>query len=325
MEKSKEYVRSFPWKTVYSSPMKRCMDTAEYLGISENELHIKDDLREMSAGIWENLTFSEIKKIYPDLYEARGKALGTFAVEGAESFQEAGVRFYHCLTEIIQETDKNILVIAHAGVIRGFLCLLTGINPDQVMDFSIPYGSISVLQEENGKMALLETGLRSEALLDSDEMEAIYYKCQTPTHVISHMKKVAEVGSSLMAECNKKRRVFSEQEIQLVHKAALLHDICRTEKNHAGKSAIFLRKEGYKEIAELVALHHDTKCEEENTLELHELLFYADKLVQEDQIVSIEERFKKSYEKCRGIPEVEEKHRLMYEKTKMIEKKLKRF
>ena len=322
IRKSREYIEGFKWTKVYSSPLRRCIETAECLGIEKEELEIRENLREMAAGIWENLTFKEIREKYPELYEERGKSLGTFAVEGAESFGEAGERFGACLDEIREETDENILVIAHAGVIRGYLCLLDGKCYDEVMDYSIPFGSVTVLEEYEGTVQIVEGGLRSCKLLDAEEIRRLYQKCHTPENVIAHMEKVAETVQDIFTKIDN-RKLFCENEKELVYKAALVHDICRTEKNHAQKSADFLRKEGYKDVADLVLFHHSEVIEEEESLKLHELLFYADKLVVNDQIVTMEERFAKSFEKCKGIPEAESKHRKLYYKTKNIEEKIK--
>lgn len=322
IEKSKEYTHGFDWTKVYSSPMKRCLQTADCLGIDRDQILVRENLREMDGGIWDNMTFADIKEKYPALYEERGKSLGTFAVEGAESFKEAGERFYLSMQEIRKETEENLLIIAHAGVIRAFLCAVTGKNYDEVMHFSVPYGSVTILEEEDGQLKLLETGLRSCKLVDDEEIKRIYQACKTPEPVIAHMEMTAKFIDDIMNELERYGLVGAGER-ELVNKAALLHDICRTEKNHAVKSAAYLRKEGYKDIADLVMVHHDSQREPKDRLLLHEILFYADKRVCEDQIVSIEERFGKSMDKCRGIPEALAKHRALYVKSREIQEKLK--
>lgn len=317
--KYKNFVNGLGWTKVYLSPMKRCRQTAECLEVEQKDVIVKDDLKEMAGGIWENLPFSEIKEKYPDLYEARGKAFGTFAVKGAESFWQAGKRFAKCMDEIRKESEEDILVIAHAGVIRGYLCLLCGKSLDDVMDFSIPYGGITVVEETEENLMIEVVGMLPIETLDEDAIEGFYRECKTPEPVILHMKKVAEVVLSIMEG---QGTVFSEQDIELVYKAALLHDVRRTEKNHAVKSAEYIRKKGHHQIAELIAMHHSDVLSDKNKLELHEILFYVDKMVQEDRIVSIEERFEKSFKKCKGIPEAEEKHHRLYLKSMEIEKKL---
>ena len=52
-----------------------------------------------------------------------------------------------------------------------------------------------------------------------------------------------------------------------------------------------------------------------------DVLFYADKRVKDTKIVTIEERFEASYEKCKS-KEAKEKHQKLYLKSIAIEKKL---
>ena len=77
--------------------------------------------------------------------------------------------------------------------------------------------------------------------------------------------------------------------------AALLHDICRTEPNHAFVGAQKLRDLGYPEIADIVAAHHDWSG---GPFDESALLYLADKYMQGDQRVTLEERFERSRAKC---------------------------
>ena len=81
----------------------------------------------------------------------------------------------------------------------------------------------------------------------------------------------------------------------LLSAAALLHDICRTEPNHAFAGAQKLRDLGYPEIADIVAVHHDWSGE---PFDESALLYLADKYMQGDQRVTLEERFERSRAKC---------------------------
>lgn len=81
----------------------------------------------------------------------------------------------------------------------------------------------------------------------------------------------------------------------LLSAAALLHDICRTEPNHAFAGAQKLRDLGYPEIADIVAVHHDWSG---GPFDESALLYLADKYMQGDQRVTLEERFERSRAKC---------------------------
>lgn len=283
----------------------------------------------MSVGDWENIPFPEIQMRYPKEYEERGRQPGFYAPPGGESFSQAGVRFEHCMEQICRKSEGNILVVAHAGVIRGYLCRILGISPNRVFELPQPYAGVTVLNEKLGeerKISVQKIGYRSVNFLNNEEIQRLYKKCHTPEQVIRHMRAVAGYIEEMTGKFPQMFPDSGTKEILV--KAALVHDIARTEKNHAEKGAQVLEKEGYYEVAELIRTHHGTEaiCNGETKwsdgrFTPAEILFYADKKVKGDRIVSIEERFGASRHKCQS-PEAVENHHRQYEMAKKIEQKL---
>lgn len=309
---------------IYCSPLKRCVSTAKIIKQQlweqgmDIEMKIQEALQEMDMGEWDNLSFAEIRKQYPLEYEERGRNLGYYSPPGGESFYQAGIRFSRCLDEIRRESDGNILIVAHAGVMRGYLSNLLSISLNGVFSIPQPYAGITVLQEKNAKLTIEKIGWRPSEFLDQEEIRYLYRKYGTPERTIRHMKAVAGYMDVLKEEISD-----LDYDWGLLKKAALVHDICRMEKQHAKVGAEALRKEGYEEIAELVEKHHSAGVVFKGMFAVseEELLFYADKRVQEDKIVVVENRFRTSLEKCK-TPEAEKEHQKLYEKTKYIETKL---
>ena len=315
---------------ILTSPLQRCRQTAEELyhvlsdgGIALPEPLVVEALHEIDLGEWEGKSVREIRERFPEEYEARGHALGTYHTPGGESFLEAGVRFQKAIEAYASDTDMSeiLLVVAHAGVIRSYLSLLTGRDLDHLIEIPLPYASVTELLVNSAGICAVpdHIGVRPEELLDAAEIARLYQKYETPSRVIRHMRKVAEVADQLMdgtqmPGLNRAR----------VMKACLLHDLCRAEKQHARVSAEAIRKEGYPAIAALVAVHHQaaySEREAQGSLTEAELLFYADKRVQEDRLVSVEARFRESRKKCRS-PEACAHHDAMLAKTLKIEKKI---
>ncbi len=315
---------------ILTSPLQRCRQTAEELyhvlsdgGIALPEPLVVEALHEIDLGEWEGKSVREIRERFPEEYEARGHALGTYHSPGGESFLEAGVRFQKAIEAYASDTDMSeiLLVVAHAGVIRSYLSLLTGRDLDHLIEIPLPYASVTELLVNSAGICAVpdHIGVRPEELLDAAEIARLYQKYETPSRVIRHMRKVAEVADQLMdgtqmPGLNRAR----------VMKACLLHDLCRAEKQHARVSAEAIRKEGYPAIAALVAVHHQaaySEREAQGSLTEAELLFYADKRVQEDRLVSVEARFRESRKKCRS-PEACAHHDAMLAKTLKIEKKI---
>lgn len=352
---------------ILTSPLQRCRQTAEEIhrvlsdgGIILPEPIVVEALHEINLGEWEGKSVREIRERFPEEYETRGHALGTYRTPGGESFLEAGIRFQKAIEACLPDMDESeiLLIVAHAGVIRAYLSLRTGRELDYLMDIPLPYASVTELQLSRKGIDVVpdHIGARPEELLDAAEISRLYQKYQTPQQVIRHMRKVAEVADQLMdgmqmgvqeirsvdaageggsdASTNpgvyvrekEKAAVVPGLNRVLVMKACLLHDLCRVEKQHARVSAEAIRKEGYPAIAALVAGHHQaaySEREAQEPLTEAEILFYADKCVQEDVLVSVEERFRESRKKCRSS-EACAKHDQMLAKTLKIEEKIRR-
>lgn len=350
---------------ILTSPLQRCRQTAEEIqrvlsdgGIKLSEPFVVEALHEINLGEWEGKRVQEIREHFPEVYEARGRALGTYHTPGGESFLEAGVRFQKAIEACLPDMEESeiLLIVAHAGVIRAYLSLLTGRELDHLMDIPLPYASVTelLLNSEGTCVVPDGIGVRPEEMLDAAEITRLYQKYETPKQVIRHMRKVAELAMQLMdgiqmrgteirsidatgkdtvsapsdscvlAVEMEKAAVMPGLNRVRVMKACLLHDLCRAEKEHARVSAEAIRKEGYPAIAALVAGHHEaaySEREAQGPLTEAEILFYADKRVQEDVLVSVEERFRESRKKCRS-PEACAKHDAMLAKTLKIEKKI---
>lgn len=335
-----DWIRKLGIRKIYSSPLSRCTETAgiiaKKLDLAESEIQICQELHEVNAGKWENRRFSELKKTRE--YEERGKNIGYYVLPEGESFAQGGVRLRKCLEQIRNGTDEDILVVTHAGVIRAYLCELLGRSVNEVFEISQPYVGTTILEEKEDKTLFVkEIGFLPSSYMDQKEIRRIYSLCQTPENVIQHMTAVA----AYMERIRKKIEEFVVQDISEEHpwylqeenwrtlkKAALLHDIARVRPHHAKEGADLLEREGYKEIAELVRYHNtaessaeDIKKNGQTIPDMTDILFYADKRVKDTKIVSVDERFEVSYEKCKS-KEAKEKHHRLYLKTMNIERQL---
>jgi CTP:molybdopterin cytidylyltransferase MocA/HD superfamily phosphohydrolase YqeK len=120
--------------------------------------------------------------------------------------------------------------------------------------------------------------------------------------IVRHGRTVAQVATSLGLELN---RAGCCLDIPLLEAAALLHDLAKGEPDHARAGARILRDLGFGAIAEPVATHIDITLNEEKTIGVGELLYLADKLVQGERMLPLEERFRNKMERCAGDPAVQ--------------------
>ncbi|MDO4487509.1 MAG: histidine phosphatase family protein [Eubacteriales bacterium] len=110
---------------VWSSPLKRAIETAEYLCLKNQVPKINQNLKEMSAGEWEGLSFSEIRQKYPVQYKLRRNNQGMELIPGAETNEQGLNRFSNAISEILNKSNaENIIIVAHATVIQLYMCQL---------------------------------------------------------------------------------------------------------------------------------------------------------------------------------------------------------
>ncbi|MEA4926539.1 MAG: NTP transferase domain-containing protein [Syntrophomonadaceae bacterium] len=134
---------------------------------------------------------------------------------------------------------------------------------------------------------------------DLEECRRILEIFQVPENIVSHCRKVEEVSAairrSLPADCE-----LDECALQA---AAMLHDIARQEKNHARTGAKILQELGYGQVGSIIGSHTDIEVDGQGGITESEILYLADKLVQEDKVISLNQRFNHSLHKYEDSPE----------------------
>ncbi len=113
-------------------------------------------------------------------------------------------------------------------------------------------------------------------------------------HIVDHSFQVTRVALYLAKELQKKGQRI---DIRLVEAASLLHDLTKTEslrtrEDHAQTGAELLSGMGYERVGKVVAEHiHLLRGNDGSNISEEEVVHYADKRVQHDRVVSLEERF----------------------------------
>ncbi|MGO9611914.1 MAG: histidine phosphatase family protein [Dissulfurispiraceae bacterium] len=168
--------------SVYSSPLSRALACAEIVA----EPHrlkplIVNDLRERSFGMWEGMTFLEIKAKYPFEFEAWANNPIKYSPVGGESTIEVRDRVVAALKIIMdnhsaQQRDQrvlqtaarkiplratsregderlgaeNIAIVAHGGVNRVLLCHLMGIPLENIFRIEQDNAAVNIIEFWDG-------------------------------------------------------------------------------------------------------------------------------------------------------------------------------
>lgn len=303
-----DLICGIPDRHVITSPQIRAADTCRYAGIEDFE--IREGFAEIGTGEWDGLAFEEIKKQYPEEYEARGADLLNTAPPGGESFAECYERSAAALAEMLEQYPTgNLVIFTHGGVMKMLNAFLTGTDREgkfsrkydyctavgYLMDKGTVYEgppitprrAVPEIMDGTEDGELFGPGTITGILPDEDECEQLLKEYGTPPHVREHCRAVAAKALEICRELKCRGIVLNEAAVQA---AALLHDLARTKKDHAKEGAIWLNARGYAALAAIVGDHMSLPEEEERISE-KSVVFLADKYVKGTADVSLYQRY----------------------------------
>lgn len=121
----------------FSSPLKRCLQTAKHLGATNPKT--APELMEQHFGAWEGQPY--------DCVQCDWANPAGMKPEGGESFEEVCVRVGAWLDKLLAaHKGREAIVIAHAGTIRAGLAHALNISPHQALAFRIEHACATEIE-----------------------------------------------------------------------------------------------------------------------------------------------------------------------------------
>ncbi len=274
---------------IFSSHLSRSKQTAEIVA-NGYPITILEDLCELDAGLWDGLSFVEIREKFPEYYEERGKN-PSLPPLGGETLEEGINRFYKAMRQI----KEDAIVVSHCSLNRGVLYKSLGLSQQQQWEIPQPYGCINIIEFDGVHIQPFAVGVMPTEAPNLKQCYNLQRKYKVQSHVIAHCEAVNRCTSWLVDKLENQGYRLNKEVLQA---AAILHDLFRFEANHPVVAAKCLRQEGYGKVAEIIEKHHQLEKDDFNTINETLVLFLADKLVLEDKFVTLKERFEMSRKKC---------------------------
>lgn len=112
---------------VFTSPMKRAVETARIFTKDKKDIILDKRLIEFDYGEWDGKLLTEMKEKYPDAIDPWGKANGNYVkyAPHGESWSQLKKRCAEFITEIEEKySNEKILVVAHGTLIRMMIAYL---------------------------------------------------------------------------------------------------------------------------------------------------------------------------------------------------------
>ncbi|TGE39319.1 HD domain-containing protein [Desulfosporosinus fructosivorans] len=158
------------------------------------------------------------------------------------------------------------------------------------------------------------TYMASVPLPTEEECYKLLKMNNTPVKVIEHCKQVAGLSCWLGKQLCEAGYVLN---LELLNTSAILHDIAKGKEDHARAGAEIMAN--YPEIAEIIASHMDIFLDATQAITEKEIVYLADKLVKNNRIILLQDRFKAVLKRFEGESQAQENIRQRFKNAQMIQ------
>ncbi|MGI6706852.1 MAG: histidine phosphatase family protein [Clostridia bacterium] len=142
---------------IYSSTLRRAWDTAKIIGeILDCPIRPVEGLREMCLGVWEGLTFNEIQRQYPDIYESWRSTPNLCRIPKADTFDEVRSRSRQFI-EFLRNNhtdDERILLVTHALMSKIILADCLRMKPELIHQIRQDNTALNIIDMYDNKVVL---------------------------------------------------------------------------------------------------------------------------------------------------------------------------
>lgn len=143
-KKAGDILKKYGYDAIYSSDLLRASETAELINYLKLPIKFDKRLQEIDFGIFEGLSYKEIKEKYPVECEKSKNEWKTFDFvtgESLERLQSRAVEFVESL-----DKTKNNLVVTHWGVINCILSWYFSDKLESYWKYSVENGGICIIE-----------------------------------------------------------------------------------------------------------------------------------------------------------------------------------
>jgi broad specificity phosphatase PhoE len=118
-------------EAVYSSPLKRALETARIVAVRSGLEVVEDeDLREVDTGSWSGLSRAEVQERFPEGFDRWTS--GGAGWEDGESYEEMAERVLAAVNRIAAaHPGGSVLIVSHGGPIRAIQGAANGMDIDE--------------------------------------------------------------------------------------------------------------------------------------------------------------------------------------------------
>lgn len=172
-------LRAWPIEAIYSSPLKRALETVRPLAAEKGmEIRVREELIEIDHGEWTGLTVNEVGEHFGELLRLWRTSPEKVKMPGGETLEDVRERGERALREILElhaGSDEFILICSHDAVLRTMIGAAMGLDLSRIWNFRLDNASLTIFDFRGGKprLLLLNDTCHLQDLLSDADLQAL--------------------------------------------------------------------------------------------------------------------------------------------------------
>jgi len=157
VQKAGQALKSIRLDAIYTSPLKRAVQTAEAISAHQDvEPEEDESLIDIDYGEWTKLPDAEVAEKFHDQYRQWKQSPETVLFPGGEGLPSVRARVQPALKRMAEEhPDQTIALASHRVPIKLLLCSALGLEDSSFWQIQIDTASISALDYIDGRFNMI--------------------------------------------------------------------------------------------------------------------------------------------------------------------------
>jgi broad specificity phosphatase PhoE len=149
------YLSNWELEAIYSSPLRRALDTANIIArYQQPSVHIADGLIDFDYGEWQSLSEQEAKRLYPALHNEWHNSPHTVKMPGGESLEDVRSRAIEVVNDVVSRYQGSVILVSHRVVNKVLICSLLGLGNSHFWNIHQDVGGITIFNYVDGRFVL---------------------------------------------------------------------------------------------------------------------------------------------------------------------------
>jgi phosphoserine phosphatase len=152
-----EYLNDRKIEAVYSSPLKRALQTAYPIASRHGlEVIVTQGLNDFHFGAWQGLSVTEVQEKFPALFTEWAETPHLVKIPGGDTLDAVAKRAMAVVSELIVKYQNTVVLVGHRVVSRVLMLALLGLDNSHFWNIRQDTAATTTFLYEKGRFVLSE-------------------------------------------------------------------------------------------------------------------------------------------------------------------------